>query len=172
MALWQADHHKTPSSHLHLGLWGFWRGGLQQRIRPTKMSPSDSSFKVLSPSLPQSTCNLLLLLITLRYSRLFWGRPQSLAGRYYPRWDTTSSSWYVIATPPSLVFCCGLRSSGAWWHDVGCRDCQSADIDEKEIRRHTPEELVMVLAEAKVRYNALILSIQNKGLVYLTIIFG
>lgn len=24
MALWLADHHKTPSSHLHLCLWGFW----------------------------------------------------------------------------------------------------------------------------------------------------
>ncbi|KAJ8485807.1 hypothetical protein OPV22_018292 [Ensete ventricosum] len=106
MALWQADHHKTPSSHLHLGLWGFWRGGLQQRIRPTKMSPSDSSFKIILGSSSKS-------------------RRQILSEMGYD---------FIVL---------------------------SADIDEKEIRRHTPEELVMVLAEAKA--DAVISKLRSSG---------
>ncbi|URD99135.1 Maf-like protein [Musa troglodytarum] len=106
MALWQADHHKTPSSHLCLCLWGFGWGGLQQRIRPTKMSPSDSSFKMILGSSSRS-------------------RRQILSEMGYD---------FVVL---------------------------SADIDEKEIRRHTPEELVMVLAEAKA--DAIISKLRSSG---------
>jgi len=36
-------------------------------------------------------------------------------------------------------------------HHVGFPFCQSADIDERAIRREEPEQLVKALAEAKVR---------------------
>lgn len=53
-----------------------------------------------------------------------------------------SKSWFVSGEPFVVL---SLRALKLNWFVV-----QTADIDEKSIRREEPEELVMVLAEAKV----------------------
>ncbi|CAL9151977.1 unnamed protein product [Musa hybrid cultivar] len=104
MALWLADHHKTPSSHLHLSL-GLW----SRRVAATHPFHTDVSERLLLQA---------------------------------------DDSGVVLKVSPADTIRDGIR-------------LHRPDIDEKEIRRHTPEELVMVLAEAKA--DAIISKLRSSG---------
>ncbi|XP_064959207.1 uncharacterized protein LOC135609655 isoform X2 [Musa acuminata AAA Group] len=103
MALWLTDHHKTPSSHLHLSL-GLW----SRRVAATHPFHTHVSERLL----------------------------------------LQDDSGVVLKVSPADTIRDGIR-------------VHRPDIDEKEIRRHTPEELVMVLAEAKA--DAIISKLRSSG---------
>jgi hypothetical protein len=78
----------------------------------------------------------------------FWG-PRRLPGRTSStRWGSSSKSWWASVNffPFPLEIFLGVIIP---WVDL-VSWFQTADIDERSIRREDPEELVMVLAEAKV----------------------